>query len=376
MRVAIIDADLIGRKNHKFPNLASMKLSGYYKEFADTVDLKLDYEGLDSYDKVLISKAFTDTPVPDYVLNMKNVKYGGTGFNYDNAVPLMPEIEHHKPDYHLYDEFVAEKIKQGFKPVLFRYYTDYSIGFTTRGCFRKCQFCVNRNYSSVQKHSPLSEFLDDSRKKICLLDDNVLGCRDWEQILKELQASGKRFQFKQGLDIRLLDEKKCEVLFHSKYDGEYIFAFDDISEYSLIERKLKLLRKYTKKTVKVYVFCAYDRNGVWDNDFWRHDIFGTFKRIELLIHQNCIPYIMRYEKYTASPYKGMYINIASWCNIVRVLKTFTFREFCIKNGIGLSRYRYMVDFEKQFPEVSKYFDMRFEPYSNLEQGSERSRING
>ena len=235
---------------------------------------------------------------------------------------------------------------------------------------------MNRNYSSVQKHSPLYEFADDSRKKICLLDDNFLGCRDWEQILKELQATGKRFQFKQGLDIRLLDEKKCELLFQSKYDGEYIFAFDDISEYSLIERKLKLLREYTDKTVKLYVFCAYDRNGVWDNKFWRQDIFDTFARIELLIHYNCIPYIMRYEKYAASPHKGMYINIASWCNMVRVLKTFTFREFCIKNGIGLSRYRYMVDFEKQFPEVSKYFDMRFEPYSKLEQGSERSRING
>ena len=56
---------------------------------------------------------------------------------------------------------------------------------------------------------------------------------------------------------------------------------------------------------------------------------------------------MRYEKYAESPYRGMYINIASWCNMVRVIKTFTFREFCIKNGIGLSRYRYMVDFEKQ-----------------------------
>ena len=109
MRVAIIDADLIGRKNHKFPNLASMKLSGYYKEFADTVDLKLDYEELGSYDRVFVSKAFTDTPVPDYVLNMKNVEYGGTGFDYDNALPLLPKIEHHKPDYHLYDDFVAEK---------------------------------------------------------------------------------------------------------------------------------------------------------------------------------------------------------------------------------------------------------------------------
>ena len=181
----------------------------------------------------------------------------------------------------------------------------------------------------------------------------------FEEILKELQAVGKRFQFKQGLDIRLLDERRCEVLFQSKYDGEYIFAFDDISEYPIIERKLNLLRKYTDKTMKLYVFCAYDRNGAWDNNFWRKDIFDTFKRIELLIHHNCIPYIMRYGKYTDSPYKGMYINIASWCNMVRVFKTFTFREFCERNGIGLSRYRYMVDFEKQFPEISKYFNMRF-----------------
>lgn len=32
VKIAIIDADLIGRKNHRFPNLVCMKLSGYYKE--------------------------------------------------------------------------------------------------------------------------------------------------------------------------------------------------------------------------------------------------------------------------------------------------------------------------------------------------------
>ena len=32
MKIAIIDADLIGRKKHRFPNLASMKISGWHKE--------------------------------------------------------------------------------------------------------------------------------------------------------------------------------------------------------------------------------------------------------------------------------------------------------------------------------------------------------
>ena len=31
MKVDIIDADLIGRKKHRFPNLACMKLSAYHK---------------------------------------------------------------------------------------------------------------------------------------------------------------------------------------------------------------------------------------------------------------------------------------------------------------------------------------------------------
>lgn len=31
MNIAIIDADLIGRKKHRFPNLACMKISSYYK---------------------------------------------------------------------------------------------------------------------------------------------------------------------------------------------------------------------------------------------------------------------------------------------------------------------------------------------------------
>ena len=39
MRIAIIDADLVGKKKHRFPNLVSMKLSGYYKELGTDVEL-------------------------------------------------------------------------------------------------------------------------------------------------------------------------------------------------------------------------------------------------------------------------------------------------------------------------------------------------
>lgn len=105
MKIAIVDADLIGRKNHRFPNLACMKLSSYHKMLGNDVVLEQNYNNLHNYDKILISKVFTDTVVPEEVLNMKNVEYGGTGFYYDKAPKLPDDIEHIFPDYHLYDDF-------------------------------------------------------------------------------------------------------------------------------------------------------------------------------------------------------------------------------------------------------------------------------
>lgn len=77
MKIAIIDAEIIGKSKHRFPNLCSMKLSAYHKSIGDEVSLVLSYEGLEAYDKVYISKVFTKTPVPEEVLSMPNVEYGG-----------------------------------------------------------------------------------------------------------------------------------------------------------------------------------------------------------------------------------------------------------------------------------------------------------
>ena len=367
MKIAIIDADLIGRNKHRFPNLVCMKLSGYYKELGDEVRLKTDYDNLEAYDKVFISKVFTDTPIDESILKLPNVEYGGTGFYYDKSPKLPYEIEHHMPDYHLYDEWVEWQVIRGGKPLDFKYYTDYSIGFVTRGCFRQCEFCVNKNYKKVEVHSPLSEFVDPTRKKICLLDDNFFGCAKWRDILSELQATGKPFQFKQGLDERLLTDEKCEMLFKSKYDGDYIFAFDNVADYDLIESKLKLLRKYTNKTPKFYLFCGFDRNDKWDDEFWIQDQWDMWKRIELLMKYKCLPFIMRFNRYVESPYKGAYISISNWCNQPSFFKKKSLREFvqarqaCVKSES--SDTRYMKQVEKDMPElVARYYDMKYENF--------------
>lgn len=214
MNIGIIDADLISRKKHRFPNLAAMKISGWYKERGDCVTLITEWSEYE-YDKIYLSKVFTDTYVPQYIMELPNLTYGGTGFFYDKAPRLPDEIEHHMPDYHLYDNWVECQINNGGKHADYKYYLDYSIGFMTRGCFRQCEFCVNRNYKYAEIHSALSEFYDPTRKKICLLDDNFLSHPKWKEMLTDLQNTGRRFQFKQGLDERILTDEKCELLFNT-----------------------------------------------------------------------------------------------------------------------------------------------------------------
>lgn len=360
MKIAIIDAELCINKRHRFPNLASMKISGYYKSQGNQVNLKTNYHDLNDYDKVFISKVFTETPIEAHILQMDNVHFGGTGFYYDKA-PFLPDaIEHHMPDYHLYDNWVDNQLKNGGKRQNYKYFLDYSIGFLSRGCFRHCSFCVNKNCDSVELHSPLNEFLDPDRKKICLLDDNVFGSPKWRNIFNSLNESGKRFQFKQGLDERLLTDEKCKILFSSKYDGDYIFAFDNIADYELIEQKLRLIREYTNIIPKFYVLCGYDRKNKWDYEFWVQDIFDLMERIQLLMKYHCKPYIMRYNRYVESPYQGFYKVVAAWCNQPSFFKKKSLIEFArTGKAESVSRMRHIENFLKNHPDIEEYINMKW-----------------
>ncbi|MEG0408400.1 MAG: hypothetical protein RR623_05950, partial [Bacilli bacterium] len=324
----------------------------------------------------------TDTPIPEWIEENDKVHLGGTGFYFDKAPNLPDKIEHHMPDYHLYDDWVndcIEKRREEYKllgkdfnessyKVQFKEYLHYSIGFMTRGCFRKCGFCINQKYNHVFQHSDLNEFFDESRKKICLLDDNFLGCPKgmWKPMLQELIDTGKRFKFKQGLDERILDDEKCELLFSANYDGDYTFAFDNVSEYDLIQKKLKLIRKYTSKTnIKFYVLVGFESTDA-------QDIENAFKRIDLLLKYSCLPYVMRYQNKNDTPwknskYRGMYITLTRWANQPNLIKKMTFRDFCEANqalhkteGTLCSAMKALVEFENEYPDIAnRYYDVRF-----------------
>ena len=420
MRIALIDADLVGRKKHRFPNLVCEKLSGFWKCQGAEVELKVDYESLEQYDHVFIAKVFTDTWIPDWLKNLSftdeqksmmqrvgipyagdemlisdwlrkttvkiigktQIHIGGTGFFFDRAPNLPHTIEHQKPDYSLYNNWIDFEVQKAKDSAInmgkkfdekkyrtqFKEYTDCSIGFLTRGCFRHCKFCVNQKYNRVFKHSPLNEFFNGESKKICLLDDNFFGYRQWKTLLQELIGTGKKFKFKQGLDERLLTDEICEMLFTSKYDGDFTFAFDNISDFDLIHEKLQLIRKHTDKiNIKFYVLVGFESTDI-------QDIENAFKRIKLLMEYGCLPYIMRYQNKNVTPwksskYRGVYITFARWCNQTGLFKKMSFRQFCERDQYYhktkklCSSMKAMTLLEQECPELAmRYFDCKFNTY--------------
>lgn len=321
-RIGIIDADLLGRKRHRFPNLCCMKLSSYHKKRGADVTLKLDYERLDAFDHVYIAKVFTDTPINDDALKLPNVIHGGTGFFYDRAEPLPSEIEHSKPDYHLYDHWAIHQ-----KPSEIKFYCDYSIGFLTRGCFRHCPFCVNRSSGGVKLHSPLPEFFDCTRKKIALLDDNFFGCDQWQRLAHELRETNRRFSFRQGLDIRLLEDEHAKFLATSKYDGDIYFAFDNPTDAGIIKRKMIILQKHGLTRCRFYVLGGFDPRGAYDEQFWLNDLRGLVERISIIRRNGFYPYVMRYAAVAHSPFRIVYQAIAAWSNQPAFFRKMSLTDF-------------------------------------------------
>ena len=115
MKIGLIDVD--GHSGH--PNLALMRLSAYHKANGDSVAW---WNGFEEYDRVYMSKVFTFTPDIDTVIRAKEVIRGGTGYKIYDSLP--EEIESTYPDYSIYPNFKA------------------AIGFLTRGCIRKCPWCI------------------------------------------------------------------------------------------------------------------------------------------------------------------------------------------------------------------------------------------
>jgi hypothetical protein len=314
--ICLIDVD------SSIPNLALMKISSYFKQKGFKTDLiKLNYSAYDhqkkdrviidgkKYDKVFVSIIFTLNKNVVKVKNCKEIYYGGVGYNY--RIKLPDEIEHNSPDYQLYKN------------------NEYSMGYLTRGCIRKCKFCfIPKKEGKLKIHSPLNEFYNPKLSKIMLLDNNFLAAPECIEIFKKLKRTRKKITFKQGLDFRLLTEGKAKLLTELNYDGEYIFAFDQIKDKPIIEKNIGIWKHFVKDwQTKFYVLVGF-------NSTLKEDL----ERVFFLRRNKFLPYIMRHTKCYSSPNRPFYTDLAAWCNQPGLFKKLSFKDFLKRRHTTHERY--------------------------------------
>lgn len=156
------------------------------------------------------------------------------------------------------------------------------------------------------------------QKNIVLNDPNILACRDWKDLLKQLADSGSSVDFNQGLDIRLMTPEKAEALAKIKVKSVH-FAWDRYEDKDLIMPKLKSFADasgWDRHKVSVYVLTNF--NSTIEQDL---------ERIMFIRSLNFQPYVMRYDKEHIP--RGSEINsLARWCNFVPLFwKYSTFDDY-------------------------------------------------
>jgi len=261
------------------------------------------------YSAVRVSIIFKRNKDMVEVTNCDDVLFGGPG--YDPLIKLPDEIDDLDASY--YGD------------------TNERIEFYSRGCIRDCHFCGVR-----EKEGYLYEYRDINRilsnydgENIRFFDNNFLANEKANEIMEILITKNISCSFNEGLDIRLINDVNADLLSRlNHYPTEYIFAFDDISSMSVIEKKTVILKKYIKKDwkLKYYIFTDADE-----------PILEVLKRIHWCKENAVLPYIMRYDNCYTSDQKDFYTDLSAWCNQPNIFKKLSFEQYIDKRVIKKAR---------------------------------------
>jgi hypothetical protein len=247
----LFDIDIIERKQYpqfpKLPNHALMKFSSYYKEKGYDVTLVYNkkliphmydpnnvYIGSALFNENLerFKKRFNHKVVFKSTLTLERITIGRPNDSYPD-----PAIEQCKCDYTEYTDMINNtNVKLGWWPA--------NVGFLTRGCYRHCDFCVNRDRNEIVRVNELEDIYVNKGVYIELLDDNLFASDDAVELLNKIGKFHKKhkvlFKLRNGLDCRSISPEKIKALenanpafeaFHCAWDNaKHTFIFKNIKE--------------------------------------------------------------------------------------------------------------------------------------------------
>lgn len=241
MRVWLVDFD------GKMENLALMRLSTYHKRRGDSIALKYGAyppELWDVPDKVYVSCLFrwNRSRAVEYVNGWGGRAIaGGTGVDIYSTLP--EEISNCSPDYSLYGR-------------------DRAIGFISRGCIRKCPWCVVwKKEGGITRVSSAADILTRFEEAI-FLDNNFLALPDYLDDLEYLSDWGGNVDFNQGLDARLITETGAKLLARVNWTSYLRLALDTVSQEKSVENAVGLLGRFGFRLSKIMVYCLMGFEGL------------------------------------------------------------------------------------------------------------------
>jgi len=239
------------RLEPKIENTALMQISYYHKQQGDDVEWYV--ESLWSYDKVYCSSLFDFT---DKSKIPTGAICGGTGFDLTTKLPFDCNL-----DYSIYP------------------FCDCSYIWFSRGCIRKCGFCVvpekeGKIYTVMPKN------LNPNGKYIKIQDNNFFASPHWKCAIAWLKCSGQPVDFTGGLDVRLMTEEHYEALNSLKHAKRIKIAWDD-PKCDLTDKLERLTKHIKGYRIMCYVLTGY-------NSTLKEDIC----RVNKLHEFGITPYVM------------------------------------------------------------------------------------
>ena len=153
----------------------------------------------------------------------------------------------------------------------------YAVGFLTRGCPRRCAFCVvpaKEGTTKIEAGS-FDAFVPRGQRNVMLLDDNLLAYPGVEALLVEIARRGYAVNFSQTLDIACLTPEKHNLLLqvdcrNSRFTRRRIYFSCNYPATirQFVERR-SMLREFGQDGV--CVVCIYGFDSTLSQDFarWR-----------------------------------------------------------------------------------------------------------
>ncbi len=287
MIISLFDMD-----KTKFPNLALLKLSAWHKRRGDDVLWNNPWVAADV---TLSSRNFMWSPDPPH----SSIKGGWV----DNMDWLPDEVEHICPDY------------EGMT---------FSLGFLSRGCIRKCSFCVvPKKEGDIQPWSKLPEFLRHDHG--VFLDNNWLASPRWEEDFIFLHWNRIWCDFNQGLDSRLITPGIAKRLAGLNWKtangrkGTIRMACDSQSQKEPLGRAVEYLRKYGH-TGEIFVYVL----GIEEED--------SLDRIEFCSSIGAEPFLQPFRDFDTGIATRDMRRLARWCNSKPAFKSVSWKDYKAERG--------------------------------------------